>query len=101
MGIGVFPVPEVPGRRSQFQICALQMTPRGPDGAVSRVSDPAGGADHRDIGAAKLVLKSEVTLRAVGGEKKLDPLRAEAKEQRVVLGERHSEAYPSPDRAGL
>src|SRR5712691_1443667 len=101
VGIGILPVLEVPGRRRQFQSGTLEVTPRRPDEAVPRVADPAGGADQRNIVAAELVLKDEVTLRAVGSERKSDLFRAEAKKQSVVLGERHSEAYRPADRAGL
>src|SRR5712691_8685609 len=77
------------------------MTLRRPNRAVSRVADPAGGAYQREIGAAELIFKVEVTLGAVAGEKKSDPLRTEAEKQSVVLGIRHAEPHSPADRAGL
>src|SRR5258706_560600 len=100
VGIGILPVLQVSGGRSQLQTGTLEVTLRRPDEAVSQVADPARGAGQPAIGTAELVLKIEVTLRAVASEEKFDPLRTEAEEQSVVLGKRHAEPYPPADRAG-
>src|SRR6266568_1855442 len=75
--VGIFPVLEVSGRRRQLQSGTLEVTFRRPDEAVPRVADPAGAADQRNIVGAELVLKNEVTLRAVRGEEEFDLFRAE------------------------
>src|SRR5437867_13413161 len=100
MGVGIFPVLEISGRRRQLQSATLEMTSRRPDEAVARVSDPAGAGDQRNIVAAELVLKNEVTLRAVWGKEELDLFRTQAEKQGVVLGKGHSETYRPADSAG-
>src|SRR5258706_4507638 len=89
VGVGILPVFQVSGSRPELQAGALDLAFRRPDEAVARIVGPAGRADQGEIGPAELVLKFEVTLRAVGGEGKRDVLRTDAEKQGVEIGRAH------------